>query len=62
MTLARLAEHMGDNKDAMEEYRAAQSHFREMLRIDRQFALSKRERVQAFEEIQKRLKFLKETN
>jgi tetratricopeptide (TPR) repeat protein len=56
MTLAKLAERGGNTKDAIEEYQAARSHFQEMLRIDRQFAFSKPERVKAFEEIEKRLK------
>jgi len=56
MTLAKLAERGGNTKDAIEEYQIARSHFQQMLAIDRQYAFSKPERVQAFEEIEKRLK------
>jgi tetratricopeptide (TPR) repeat protein len=59
MILGKLAESQGNTKDAMEAYQTAQSQFQEMIRIDRQYALSKPERVQIFDEIQKRLDYFK---
>jgi hypothetical protein len=57
--LGKLAESRGNAGDAMEAYQKAQSQFQEMIRIDRQYAFSEPERVQVFDDIQKRLDYFK---
>jgi hypothetical protein len=59
MILGKLAESRGDTVDAIKAYQIAQSQFQEMVRIDRQYAFSKPERVQILDEIQKRLDYFK---